>query len=213
MNKLYGMALALGLSLMSTSAVGGGITLYSDALVTDGPSESKAFVGLNWSLGGSATPELILGLSNGRTRADGNVQGSKISAHFDLESGFTPSKVKATALFGQASAMAELGAGYDFLGGELIGVFGLNTGNLAVGIDVNMDMELSPYAGLHTIGAFPGTGLTCDGLPDTHPEGNYYVLEDNAVPLSSGPDSGRCAYRLAQTIIFEPPALDVSTEQ
>ena len=100
MNKLYGMALALGLSLMSTSAVGGQQYLYSDALVTDGPSESKAFVGLNWSLGGSATPELILGLSNGRTRADGNVQGSKISAHFDLESGFTPSKVKATALFG-----------------------------------------------------------------------------------------------------------------
>ena len=176
MNKLYGMALALGLSLMSTSAVGGATVFLSDALVTDSPSETKAFVGLNWSFGGSATPELILGMSNGRTRADGNVQGSKISAHFDLESGFTPSKVKATAVFGQASAMAELGAGYDVLGGELIGVVGLNTGNLAVGIDVNIDMELSPYAGFHTIGAFPGTGLTCDGLPDTHPQNSRFVL-------------------------------------
>ena len=174
MNKFCGMAFALGLSLMSTSAVGGIHPGY-DALVTS-PSETKVFVGLNWSFGGSATPELILGMSNGRTRADGNVQGSKISAHFDLGSGFTPSKVKATAVFGQASAMAELGAGYDVLGGELIGVVGLNTGNLAVGIDVNMDMELSPYAGFHTIGAFPGTGLTCDGLPDTHPLNSDYSL-------------------------------------
>lgn len=206
MNKLYGMALALGLSLMSTSAVGGSPVLGSDALVTDGPSVSKAFVGLNWSFGGSATPELILGMSNGRTRADGNVQGSKISAHFDLGSGFTPSKVKATAVFGQASAMAELGAGYDVLGGELIGVVGLNTGNLAVGIDVNMDMELSPYAGFHTIGAFPGTGLTCDGLPGTHPLDSDWELDDNAVPGIQG----YCSYQLT---IIETPVLDVSMEQ
>jgi hypothetical protein len=82
--------------------------------------------------------------------------------------------------------MAELGAGYDFLGGELIGVFGLNTGSLAVGIDVNMDMELSPYAGLHTIGAFPGTGLTCDGLPDTYPSEFNLQLTFNGVPDADG---------------------------
>ena len=91
--------------------------------------------------------------------------------------------------------MAELGAGYDFLGGELVGVVGLNSGNFAVGVDVNMDMEVSPYAGFLTIGAFPSSGLTCDGLRETkkitYGGGSYDILEleENAVPLN-----GKCLY-------------------
>ena len=205
MNKYYMKGLALGLSLMSAYVVGGSGTLSSnsDALVTDGPSVSKAFVGLNWSLGGSATPELILGWSNGRTKADGNVRGSKISAHFDLESGFTPSKVKAAALFGQPNVMAELGAGYDFLSGELVGVVGLNSGNLAVGVDVNMDMELSPYAGFLTIGAFPSAGLICAGLPETKVDsGETLELVENAVPS----EFGQCLYEYElPTVVIDNP--------
>ena len=192
MKKFYGVALALGLSLISTYAVAGRPDLTLDALVTDGPSESKAFVGLNWSLGESVTPELILGLANGKTKVDGKVQGSKIAIHIDIASGFTLSKVKATALYGKADAMGELGGGYNFSNSELIGVVGLNTRNLAVGVDINMDMEFSPYVDLNTIGAFPGTSLSCDGLPDTYPGDSELQLIDNGVPNADG----ACLYEI-----------------
>ena len=186
MNKYYIRAFILGLSLMSAYAVGG-VHVDVDALVTDGASASKAFVGLNWSLGGSATPELILGLSNGRNKAGGNVQGSKIAAHFDLESGFTPSKVKATALSGAANQRVEFGAGYDFLGGGLVGVVGLNIGNLAVGVDVNMDMELTPYTSLLSTVDFPSTGLACAKSMQVN---NYFYVSDG-----KGPDkAGQCRF-------------------
>ena len=189
MNKHYIRAFILGLSLMSAYAVGGGSVINVAALVADGASASKAFVGLNWSLGGSATPELILGLSNGRNKADGNVQGSKIAAHFDLESGFTPSKVKATALSGPANQRQriEFGAGYDFLGGGLVGVVGLNSGNLALGVDVNMDMELTPYTSLLSTVDFPSTGLACAKSMQVN---NYFYVSDG-----KGPDkAGQCRF-------------------
>ena len=184
MNKYYIRAFILGLSLMSAYAVGGIPSIKVDALVADGASASKAFVGLNWSLGGSATPELILGLSNGRNTAGGNVQGSKIAAHFDLESGFTPSKVKATALAGPANQRVEFGAGYDFLGGGLVGVVGLNSGNFAVGVDVNMDMELTPYTSLLSTVDFPSPGLAC--AKGAVEKSGYFFVSDGKGPNKAG---------------------------
>jgi len=174
MRLLKVLVASLAFGLFSANAALAGLigVAYEDAIAVDGVAQTKGFVGLNWTLGGSPTPELVLGVAHGQTLADGTVQGAKAGVYFDVASGFALDKAKLTGLYGTSDVQAELGFGYNFQSGAVFGVAGANGSYLNAGVDVYAGMEIEAFFAAHSIGVFDDSGYTCDGV--TPPVGPFW---------------------------------------
>ena len=152
--------------LIGTVAWGG--TVVTPAITTTTGAgtntETKAYIGLNWTLGGGPTPALVLGVFNTKVKANGDTIGANLAFHANLAGGLKPGKLKLSYLNGRDDLQGELGLGYDFVKAAPLGFLGLNAPYVSAGIDGYLNPGFVPYAGLHTQGSFDrptGTTYSC----------------------------------------------------
>jgi len=131
-------------------------SLYSLIPATGSASktETKAYVGLNWTLGGGATPALVLGAFRAKVNSSGDTTGGNLAFHVNLAGGIKPGKLKLSYLDGKEDLQGELGIGYDFLKGAPLLGLGLNAPHLSAGVDAYAGPGFVPYATLHSQGKF-----------------------------------------------------------
>lgn len=124
-------------------------------------SETRAYAGLNWRLGGGATPALVLGAFRTKVESDGDTAGGNLAFHLNLAGGVKPGKLKLSYLNGKEDIQGEVGIGYDFLkNAPLLGV-GLNAPHVSAGVDVYANPGFVPNVTLHSKGEFDKpTGTT-----------------------------------------------------
>lgn len=153
------ISLAIGLTLASSAALAGINADYS--LITSTTStgstsknNTNAYAGLNWSMGGSWTPAVVLGVFRTHVKSDGDTQGANLAFHLNLAGGIKPGKLKLSYINGKDNIQGELGVGYDFMrSAPLLGI-GLNGPFVAAGVDGYLSHGLVPYVTLQSQGKF-----------------------------------------------------------
>jgi hypothetical protein len=160
-------------ALFSAAAMAGVATTPPTFTTTPGTSsetsrtDTRAYAGLNWTLGGGYTPALVLGVANTKVKSNGNTTGARLAFHLNLAGGIAPGMLKLSYLSGKNDLQGEIGAGYNFLKGAPALSLGLNAPYIAAGLDGYLNPEIVPYVTLHTQGAFskpkrrvtPGTSV------------------------------------------------------
>ena len=143
------ISLAIGLSLVSSAVFAGSFVpppLYDWASTTSGSTSknnTNAYAGLNWSMGGSWTPALVLGVFHTKVKSNGDTHGANLAFHVNLAGGINPGKLKLSYLNGKENIQGEIGAGYD-----------LNGPFVAAGVDGYLSHGLVPYLTLQSQGKF-----------------------------------------------------------
>jgi len=147
---------AILLSTLAGSAIAGIPAAYSLIPGTGSASktETRAYAGLNWSLGGGTTPALVLGAFRARVKSDGDTTGGNLAFHINLAGGVKPGKLKLGYLDGKEDLQGELGIGYDFLKQAPLLGLGLNGPHVSAGVDAYANPGFVPYITLHSKGEF-----------------------------------------------------------
>ena len=117
-------------------------------------TETRAFVGLNWRLGGGATPALVLGASRAKVKSDGDTAGGNLAFHLNLAGGIKPGKLKLGYIKGKENLQGEAAIGYDFLKNAPLLGLGLNAPYINAGVDASMKAGFVPYGTVHSQGKF-----------------------------------------------------------
>lgn len=154
------------LSALMASAAFAGTTGYSLIPATGSKSETetRAYAGLNWHLGGGATPALVLGVFRTKVKSNGDTSGGNLALHINLAGGVKPGKLKLSYLNGKENFQGEAGIGYDFLKNAPLLGLGLNAPHISAGVDAYANPEFVPYVTLHSKGKFDkpsGTSSQC----------------------------------------------------
>lgn len=146
---------------------------------TGSKTDTKAYIGLNWSLGGSATPALVLGVFNTKVESNGDTEGANLAFHLNLAGGVKPGKLKLSYLNGQENLQGELGVGYDFIKAAPLAFLGFNAPYIAAGVDGYLNPGFVPYATLHSQGKFdkPAAPTTTYSCPT-----NYTLVGTTCTP-------------------------------
>lgn len=174
------------LSALTGSAAFAG-TFYTLIPATGGASktETRAYVGLNWKLGGGATPALVLGAFRTKVESDGDTAGGNLAFHINLAGGVKPGKLKLGYLNGKENLQGEVGIGYDFLKNAPLLGLGINAPHISAGVDAYMGPGFVPYGTLHTQGKFKKPSQTpAQCVPDVSGE---YFDEFCTESIFSGP--------------------------
>lgn len=156
------LSLLLGLTVLMASSV----TYASIPLTTPAGSSTdtvnRGYVALKWSLGGSFTPEAVVGFRHARVDDNGDTDGEDISYSFNLIGGFQAGKLRAKYFNGNENAQGELGGGYDFANGIFAGV-GIKAPYLTIGVDYQYlkDTPWLPYFMVDTIDKYDKPEKTC----------------------------------------------------
>lgn len=157
MKKLT-ISLALGLALASSATLAGSpnYSWVTSTINTGSASKNNtnAYAGLNWSVGGSWTPSVVLGVFRTRVKSDGDTQGANLAFHLNLAGGVKPGKLKLSYLNGKENIQGELGVGYDFVRSAPVVGLGLNGPFVAAGVDGYLNGALVPYFNLQSQGKF-----------------------------------------------------------
>lgn len=152
--KINALATLCALALASSSALAGSIpsTTYSLSGTTNNGAKTNtnAYAGLNWSLGGSWTPAVVVGVFNTRVKANGDTEGANLAFHLNLAGGIKPGKLKLSYLNGKENVQGEVGVGYDFLRGAPLLGLGVNGPFIGAGVDGYLNFTIVPYLNLHT---------------------------------------------------------------
>ena len=112
-------------------------------------TDTKAFVGLNWTFGGAgAGPEAVVGVARVKTEADGDARGAKLSLHLPVRGGLSFGKVKLVGMTGESDRLAEAGLGWG--AGEVFGTAGLWAPHLNLGVDFGLS-GFSGNVGLNSL--------------------------------------------------------------
>lgn len=173
------ISLAIGLALASSSALAGmGYDWVTSTTRTGSTSKNNtnAYAGLNWSVGGSWTPSVVLGVFRTHVKSDGDTQGANLAFHLNLAGGVKPGKLKLSYLNGKDNIQGELGVGYDFiLSAPLLGL-GLNGPFVAAGVDGYLSQGLVPYVTVQSQGKFskPALGTSTTSSCVLVPGGTYF---------------------------------------
>lgn len=144
-------------STLASSAAFAGFTLYSLIPATGSgasKTETKAYAGLNWTLGGGTTPALVLGATRARVQSDGDTAGGNLAFYINLAGGIKPGKLKLGYINGKENLQGELGVGYDFLKSAPLLGLGINAPYISAGVDAYAGPGFVPYATLRTQGKF-----------------------------------------------------------
>ena len=152
------LASALAGLFLSTAVFAGGTVPVLPAIGTttghDSKTQTRAYVGLNWTWGGGYTPALVLGATNTRVQSDGDTTGAKLAFHINLLGGVSPGMLKLSYLHGKEDLQGEIGVGYNFIkSAPLLGV-GVNAPYVSAGVDGYLNPGFVPYATLHSQGQY-----------------------------------------------------------
>lgn len=154
-------ASVLSAALLSQAAFAGGAAVtYPATMNAASKTQTKGYVGLNWTLGGGAVPALVLGVSRVKVKSDGDTDGARLAFYLDLARGFAPGALKLSYLNGKENLQGELGLGYNFAkAAPMLGI-GLNAPYVAAGFDAYLNPGFVPYGLLHSQGKFRKPGMT-----------------------------------------------------
>jgi hypothetical protein len=136
---------------------------FNGYALTDSSSlDTKAYIGLKWSLNGSYTPSLVLGVIRAKVESDGDTHGANLSLDIALAGNIQPAKIKINYMRGQENVQSELGFGYDFIkDSPLIGA-GLNGPYVNFGADFfTTDSSLLPFVIIHSQGSLNKPARAC----------------------------------------------------
>lgn len=152
---------ALLLAMFASAAVHAGSSIPA-AVTTGGNSktDTKAYAGLNWTLGGGPVPSVVLGVFNTKVKANGDTTGANLAFHLNVAGGIKPGKLKLSYLNGQEDLQGEIGVGYDFVKAEPLVGLGLNAPHVAIGVDGYLNPGFVPYLTIHSQGEFDKPGKT-----------------------------------------------------
>ncbi len=162
--KLLKPAVAGALAVVNLLAQAGNVAPSPIVTVTgtNSKTETRAYLGLNWTLGGTTTPELVLGVTNTKVKTGGDTTGANLAFHLNLTGGVQPGKLKLSYLDGDNDVQGELGIGVNFLTAAPMVFLGLRGPYVAAGVDAYLGLGFVPYAMIHTSGSFdePSGGTT-----------------------------------------------------
>lgn len=133
------------------------VTMYS--LISSGggtKSQTEAYVGLNWSLDGGATPSMVLGVFHVQAKSNGDTRGEHLNLSFNIAEGLKLDKLKLGYLQGKRDYQGELAIGYGMLKREPLLGLGVNAQHVTVGVDgyLGSAPSLDPFVTIHTQGEF-----------------------------------------------------------
>ncbi|PKH02785.1 hypothetical protein CXF72_09710 [Psychromonas sp. MB-3u-54] len=140
--------------LFCVAALSSSLSYADIPLANSSRFDTKAYIGLKWSLNGSYTPSLVLGVIRAKVDSDGDTQGANLSLDVNLAGNIQPGKIKINYMRGQENVQGELGFGYDFIkNAPLIGA-GLNGPYINIGADLfTTDSSLVPFGIIHSQGS------------------------------------------------------------
>lgn len=159
---------AVGMALVSTTVFAGvappPTTTYGATLSNKSKTETKGYVGLNWTLGGGMTPALVIGAANAKVRSDGDTHGANLAFHLNVFGGVKPAMLKLSYLNGKSDVQGEIGVGYSFLKSTPLLGIGVNAPYAAAGVDAFLGGGFDPYFMLQSRGKFdePNKRATCN---------------------------------------------------
>ena len=191
--KKTALATFCALALASSSALAGSIpsTTYSLSGTTNNGAKTNtnAYAGLNWSLGGSWTPAVVVGLFNTRVKANGDTEGANLAFHLNLAGGIKPGKLKLSYLNGKENVQGEVGIGYDFMRGAPLLGLGVNGPFIGAGIDGYLNFNIVPYLNLHSQDRFkkPSNSTQQCVANGSAVEGNF-ISSNCTGPIFNEPD-------------------------
>jgi opacity protein-like surface antigen len=116
----------------------------------DAKSNTGGYLGLNWTLGGSLVPAVVLGVFKTQVQVDGDTEGAHLSMSVSVANGIKPQTLKLGYLKGKDDAQGEIGAGYNFVKGEPLLSVGANVPHLNIGADLYRNLDVTPYLNLIT---------------------------------------------------------------
>ena len=120
---------------------------------SDERTDNEFFVGLNWELGGSMTPQGVIGYRRAKVDSSGNVDGFSLNYGF-LFNGFQPGNIKAIYFDGKENLQGEIGFGYDFKKHSPLGVLGVQAQYINFGTDYIFGNGFKPYGGINSIDGY-----------------------------------------------------------
>ena len=115
--------------------------------------DTSLFVGLNWGIGSRATLEGIVGVVHSSVDRDGDVEGGRLSVHFDLLGRDVAPNVRLTGILGGDDIAAEAGLGLGF-DGTPFGILGGIGNYYNFGGTLGFDGTVGGYIGTHSYGEF-----------------------------------------------------------
>ena len=130
-------------------------------------TDNKFYAGLNWTLGGGAIPQLVLGFRNAKVESGGKTYGTGISMGFNL-SKFGPGKLKLGYFDGREHLQGEANLGYDFASNKFLGGLGAQGPYVNGGVDYLFGDKLDPYFGINTIDYKKPAGTTTVTCPTNY---------------------------------------------
>jgi len=151
------LSLAIAAVLASSIAVAGvPATTYNLVTTTGNASktETKAYIGLNWSMDGGAMPSLVLGALRPRVKSNGDTEGANLAFHINLAGGIKPGKLKLAYINGKEDLQGEVGVAYDFLKSVPLLGLGINAPYVNAGVDMDMNLHFNPNATIYSQGKF-----------------------------------------------------------
>lgn len=154
---------------IASSSVFAGTTINTASLVSTGggtKTNTNAYAGLNWSLGGGWTPAVVVGVFNTRVKANGDTEGANLAFHLNLAGGVKPGKLKLSYLNGKNDIQGEVGLGYDFLRGAPLLGLGANGPFIGAGIDGYLNYDIVPYLNIHSQDRFKKPSNSTQCVPD-----------------------------------------------
>lgn len=124
-------------------------------------TDTRAYAGLNWTLGGGATPALVLGVFDVKVKANGDTTGGNLAFHINLTGGVKPGKVKLAYINGKEDVQGEIGLGYDFLKNAPLLGLGINAPYVSAGVDAYGGPGFVLYGTLHSQDKFNKPNRQC----------------------------------------------------
>lgn len=115
--------------------------------------DTSLFVGLNWGIGSRATLEGVVGVVHSSVDRDGDVEGGRLSVHFDLLGREVAPNVRLTGILGDDDIAAEAGLGLGF-DGTPFGILGGIGNYYNFGGTLGFDGTVGGYIGTHSYGDF-----------------------------------------------------------
>ena len=145
------------------------VTHYYDATPAGtSKSDTRIYAGLGWTFGVKAAFETMIGIGSSHVNSSGNVTGADVGASAALMS-FDSVKIKAKYINVTINGQGELGLGYAFGPGKILGTAGFNLPYFNAGADYVIDNGFEPFVGVTTMDRLSRPGLTysCTGHPAT----------------------------------------------
>ena len=158
---ILAVALTVGGAAVSLPANAGATVSYTQPTVTTTTSghssrtDNRALLGINWTFGGKAVPELVLGFRSMKIKSGGDASGGGVDLTFPFANGSLGfDKIRLKGIGGRYDGQGELGAGYSLLSSSFLLTGGVQLPYVVGGADYLMSGGWVPYVGINTQGRY-----------------------------------------------------------